>query len=249
MAKVPALYLDPRGSGPPLKVGAELAAPGFDKVGRKHPLVRFLALEDVNIARGHRLELGPGDRAVGLSESAPILVAGVRSGVRFAALGFDVRESDLPLRVAWPLLLLNTLHWFTDEDSDYLSSFRTGEVWRVPVGSGVARATVKGPGGEELVPVLEGRASLRGRRAGFYELTTAAQGGEGPVTVGFAANLLDPEETAIAPLDRLEVGGQPAGEVGSFEVGVRREIWIYLLLAVALLTALEWATYHRRVTV
>jgi hypothetical protein len=30
---------------------------------------------------------------------------------------------------------------------------------------------------------------------------------------------------------------------------VRREIWIYLLLAVALLTALEWATYHRRLTV
>ena len=34
-----------------------------------------------------------------------------------------------------------------------------------------------------------------------------------------------------------------------FQVGVRREIWIYLLIAVALLTALEWATYHRRVTV
>jgi len=30
---------------------------------------------------------------------------------------------------------------------------------------------------------------------------------------------------------------------------VRREWWIYLLIAAAILTALEWATYHRRLTV
>jgi Ca-activated chloride channel homolog len=30
---------------------------------------------------------------------------------------------------------------------------------------------------------------------------------------------------------------------------VRREVWIYLLIAAVLLTALEWATYHRRLTV
>jgi hypothetical protein len=47
-----ALYLDPRGPGSPVKVGEELTQPGFDKIDRKHPVVRFLALEDVNIARG-----------------------------------------------------------------------------------------------------------------------------------------------------------------------------------------------------
>jgi hypothetical protein len=30
---------------------------------------------------------------------------------------------------------------------------------------------------------------------------------------------------------------------------VRRELWIYLLLAAVMLTAIEWATYHRRITV
>ena len=65
----------------------------------------------------------------------------------------------------------------------------------------------------------------------------------------FAANLLDQAESTIAPREVLAVDGQPAGAVAGFRVGVRREIWIYLLLAVALLTALEWATYHRRMTV
>jgi len=32
-------------------------------------------------------------------------------------------------------------------------------------------------------------------------------------------------------------------------VGVRRELWIYFLLAVLGMSAVEWFTYHRRVTV
>jgi hypothetical protein len=70
----------------------------------------------------------------------------------------------------------------------------------------------------------------------------------GPST-GFAANLLDVEESSILPRDALVVDGKTAGPLEGFHVGVRREIWIYLLLAAAMLTAIEWATYHRRVTV
>jgi hypothetical protein len=74
-------------------------------------------------------------------------------------------------------------------------------------------------------------------------------GDDGARPVAFAANLLDAEESAIAPQDQLTVDGKGAGELAGFHFGVRREIWVYLLLAAALLTALEWATYHRRVTV
>ena len=45
------------------------------------------------------------------------------------------------------------------------------------------------------------------------------------------------------------IGKQTAGAVGEFKVGVRREMWIYLLAAVIAVTAIEWLTYHRRVTV
>jgi hypothetical protein len=47
----------------------------------------------------------------------------------------------------------------------------------------------------------------------------------------------------------LEVDGKTAGPVEGFHAGVRREMWIYLLIAAVLLTAIEWATYHRRITV
>jgi hypothetical protein len=246
MPKANALYLDPRGPGAPVKVTDVLKQPGFDKIDRKHPVVRFLALDDVNVALGHKLVPETGDKVLGASDggASPLLVAGTRGGYRFVAMGFDVRDSDLPLRTAWPLFVVDCINWFTDEDTQYLSSFRTGEVWRIPVAGGVASATVKLPDGSvQPVPVHEGRAVLLGEQAGFYELTAGDQKTE------FAANLLDRSESAISPRAALAVDGQPAGPVAGFRVGVRREIWIYLLLAVALLTVLEWATYHRRLTV
>jgi Ca-activated chloride channel homolog len=249
MPKANALYIDPRGPGSPVKVTDELKNPGFDKVDRKHPTVRFLALDDVNVAAGHKLVPETGDKVIGASDSgaSPLLVAGTRGGYKFVALGFDVRDSDLPLRTAWPLFVLDCINWFVDEDAQYLSSFRTGEVWRLPVVGGGAQATLKRPDGTtQTIPVHEGRAVVLGEQAGFYELRT---GGGQDAAMSFAANLLDASESAIAPQDKLVVGATESGPVAGFRVGVRRDIWIYLLLIAALLTAIEWATYHRRVTV
>jgi len=248
-----AIYIDPRGPGSPVKSEAELKQPGFDKIDRKHPIVRWTALDDVNIARGHKLVPEPGDKVVGASNEGPILVAGQRNGFKFVAMGFDVRDSDLPLRVAWPILLLNSINEFTNEDAQYISSFRTGEVWRVPASSQTGQALLKSPGGAELVvPVHEGRAVYLGERAGFYELTgsnTSNTNVENRVTTHFAANLLDAGESAIEPAKELVVDGKKAGALSGFQIGVRREIWIYLLLAAVIVTAIEWFTYHRRITV
>lgn len=265
MPRANTIYLDPRGPGAPVKAELEIKQPGFDRIDRKHPIVRWTALDDVNIARGYRLVPQPGDKVVGASEQGPILVTGTRGGFKFVAMGFDVRESDLPLRVAWPVLLLNSINFFTDEDAQYISSFRTGDVWRVPVLTQTGQAKLKAPGGAELiVPVHEGRAVYLGERAGFYELAGAegsdpsgdvgsagepASGGPPVGVTSFAANLLDADESAIEPAKDLVVDGKKAGTVSGFQIGVRREIWIYLLLAAVLLTAIEWVTYHRRITV
>ncbi len=69
------------------------------------------------------------------------------------------------------------------------------------------------------------------------------------VKAAFAANLLDAEESTIEPAKELVIDGKKAGELGGFQIGVRREIWIYLLIAAIILTAIEWITYHRRLTV
>lgn len=249
---LPALYLDPKDGGP-IKVDAKkpLVEPAFDSLERKHPILRWTALENVGIAHGVKLVPGEGDKVVGASSEGPILVAGSRSGTKFVALGFDVRQSDLPLRIAWPVFLLNSINWFVEEDSEYLSSFKTGEVWHVPVPPGVGNeATLVEPSGtKHRVPVQDGRAVYFGTKAGFYKILKPAGAPAAIPDTWFAANLVDPAESVIAPKPDLVVDGKKGGEVAGFKVGVRRELWIYILLAVAAISAIEWATYHRRVTV
>jgi hypothetical protein len=109
-------------------------------------------------------------------------------------------------------------------------------------------ARLRLPGGsEQIVPVKDGRAVFLGQRAGFYTLAVGA-GTESEETM-FAANMSDPLESDITPVSELRVGERKAGEPGGFRVGVRKEIWVYLLALGLLITALEWLTYHRRVTV
>lgn len=250
---LPTLYLDAKEGGP-FKVDAKkpLVEPSFDTLERKHPILRWTALENVGIAGGTKLVPGEGDKVVGASSDGPLLIAGQRQGTKFVALGFDVRQSDFPLRIAWPVFLLNTINWFVEEDSEYLSSFKTGEVWHIPAPLGATNeVTLVDPAGKEhRVPVQDGRAVFFGTKAGFHRLKKPLRPGETPgADVLFAANLVDPAESAIAPKAELVVDGKKGGEVAGFKVGVRRELWIYILMAVAAISAIEWATYHRRLTV
>jgi hypothetical protein len=144
------------------------------------------------------------------------------------------------------LLLLNTINAFVAEDTRYLSSFRTGEVWRIPAPSELSRAQLKAPDGRLLeVPVEAGRAVVFGERAGFYELL----GAEGDVAHAFAANLSDLSESRITPNPELVLGASAAATPSGFSIGVRQELWVYFILAVLALSVLEWFGYHRRVTV
>ena len=244
-----ALYLDPRGPSAPVGVDeAELRKVGFDTLDRKSPLLRWTSLDDVFVGRAHRLVPRAGDHVVGASDQGALLVEGRREGLRFVALGFDPRASDLVLRTAWPVFVLDVLRELSADDASYLASFRTGEVWSVPLpagaGADVTSARLRAASGAERpVPVRDGRAVLLGVDAGFFSIVA------GDAEAPFAANLADPDESAIAPRRELVVDGKPCAALAPPRRAPRATPWVWLLVAALVLSTLEWATYHRRVTV
>ncbi|MET0593748.1 MAG: VWA domain-containing protein, partial [Polyangiaceae bacterium] len=186
------LYLNPSGDASPVKVDtAPLLNVGFDTLDKKSPFLRWTAVDDVYVGKGHRLTPEQGDKVIGASEKGALLVTGRRDGHRFLALGFNPRDSDLVLRIAWPLFVLNVLTEFVAEDPSYLSSFRTGEVWRVavPTLSDEVWLTPPGAPSPRRVPVQDGRAIYLGLDAGLYKLDAGPRGTA--VQSEFAANLAD----------------------------------------------------------
>lgn len=242
-----ALYLNPPADGSPVPYGNPIEDFGFDTWERKSPVLRFMSMGDIQVAKGRAFKPAAGDRVLGASDDGPILVSGAHDGHRFVALGFDPRDSDLVLRIAWPLFVLNSINAFIEEDTGYVSSFRTGEVWRVAVPGSLAAVNLIEPGGaKHVVPVSEGRAVFRGDLAGFYKLS----GGSDEAVLGeFAANLSDLDESRIAPKRELVLGGKKASAVTIAPVSLESDLWVYLLLAVIAVSVVEWITYHRRVTV
>ncbi len=254
-----AIYLDPQGPSSPFPLRGTLKSPLVTDVEASHPILRWVSLTDVNMSKSSVFVLQPGDRALAGMFKQPLIVAreeSTRSGLRRSlALGFDLRASDLPLRVAFPLLLMNTLDWFAGDVDEDLGSRRTGQIWRIAL-SGIARragaprplsatANLLLPDGESITaPVSEGYALHYGQRVGFYELSLPEA-----APLRFAANLSDPIESAAELRSELRIGDKRLAAPEPGERALRRTLWPYLLLAAVALLLVEWWSYHRRWTV
>ena len=242
-----ALYLNPPPATSPVPIAGDLEDFGFDTWDRKSAVLRFMSMGDIQVAKGHAFKPRASDKVLGASDHGPILVSGAQNGHRFVALGFDPRDSDLVLRIAWPLFVLNSINAFIEEDTGYVSSYRTGDVWHIAVPGSLSAVSLLEPGGaKHAVPVSDGRAVFRGEQAGFYKLTG---GQDEAVLTEFAANLSDLEESRIAPGKELVLAGKKASAVSVAAASLKSDLWIYLLMAVIAVSVIEWVTYHRRVTV
>jgi hypothetical protein len=239
-----ALWVDPRPGGEFTLRGA-VDAPIVTEVAAKHPVMRWVTLADLNVSRASRIQLEPGDVAVASALHDPIIVARDRNGRKSVALGFDLKKSDLPMRVAFPVLVVNALDWFAGADTGLMPSVPLGQAWRLPAPAGALEVEVRGPDGVKAsAPVHDGRATFYAARAGYYEVR--AQGGPARLV---AANLSNPSESRLTVAKSLTVAGKPLAAPEPGRLGVRRTLWSYLLVIALAMLFVEWWTYNRRVTV
>jgi hypothetical protein len=244
---VPAVYLYPSGDGKsalPLQVVGSIERPFFEKLERGHPLLRWTALGDVNVAEALRVRPERDDRVVAADRKGPLLVTGARAGQRFVAFTFDIRKSDLPMRVAWPVLLLNSIGWLLEERDGLVAGYRAGESYTIPLPGEIAAVAITGPDGEtHRLQAAAGGFVFAPERSGIY--VRRAGGHETILPVNPDCDGLDD----IAPLPHLRVAGRKASAPAPTRRDPRERPWVYLVLAALALLVIDWFTYHRRWTV
>ena len=85
-----------------------LVNPGIGTLDPSDPALRYVDLTTVHISEAKKMELPAWARAVIPGPAgAPLLYAGTLAGRPAAVLAFEPRRSDLPLQVAFPILLAN----------------------------------------------------------------------------------------------------------------------------------------------
>ncbi|MEM9488813.1 MAG: hypothetical protein AAGC55_06695, partial [Myxococcota bacterium] len=247
------IYFNPSGDSSPFPIRDTVPGPRVNEVAEDHPVMRWVVMSDVNFDQSSvfAVDRSRGEVALGRYVRDPIIAAKRDGQRKIVAFGFSLSGTDLTLRVAFPLLLVNTLDWFAGDDADLITTYRTGQRFRVPMDGtyGIGEVTVAGPRGRSTrAPLVDGLATFYGNSIGVHRLS-AREDGTLIAQVELAANLANPRESDVMPSRELNMGGRVLPAPEGFEITTRRSLWIYLVILAGLLLAIEWITYNRRITV
>ncbi|MFT6159497.1 MAG: Ca-activated chloride channel family protein [Myxococcota bacterium] len=231
--------------GSMVELGDEVRSPLVLGWRRTHPVLRFVEWDQIIISRTQKVTDNRNLVAIVDSDEGPLVLAGEVAGGRVVQLAFDPLRSDLPLRVAWPVTLLNAVGWLTENSTtgEAAQAIPTGApfVRRLPDGTPQDSVRVIGPDGNDVdVQVADDLLRVRDTsQVGVYELRIGA------VRSAFAANLLSPDESEIVPRPDLILADSVV-EASLGATAGRRELWRWLLALSIVALFIEWFAYNRR---
>jgi len=173
----PILAIAPPRTSPLGQVDGTLKEPGIGSVDPAEPILRYVDLSTTHIAEAAKLVLPDWARTVIPGpKGAPLLYAGSRSGLPTAVLAFEPRQSDLPLQVAFPILLANLTGELLGGSAAPTEALEPGTPVSLTIPSGATGLTVTRPDGTttDLVPSASGGAAVTFARTdllGIYTVT------------------------------------------------------------------------------
>ncbi|HOU39904.1 MAG TPA: VWA domain-containing protein [Promineifilum sp.] len=212
------------------------------------PLLENVDWGSFAIANAQQVE-APTLPAVVSAAAGPLLLAGESNGRRVVVFTFDLRASDLPLQIAFPIIMANITAWLNPGRVIAADNSQPGStVTLLPDGRAV-RATVTLPDGSiwarDIANAAQPVVFDQTQQPGVYRLTTTDAAGAATPAGAFAVNFFDAGESHIQPAASLQVGqAQVTAATGGFE-GLR-ELWPWLLAAALAVLLVEWWVAYRR---
>ena len=171
-------------------IGAPLKTPIITDWDRTHPILRHVHLENVQIGEAYQITPPPTAQILARSFEDAVLFVDTTANRKIVFAAINILQSDLPLRIAFPVIIANTIQWFQKNSGIQEYHLHTGEVLKQriePVGTIYQPALktesdspqnapklvkITGPGDKTWeIPVERGEMLFdQTQHAGFYEL-------------------------------------------------------------------------------
>jgi hypothetical protein len=206
------------------------------------PILRAVQLRDLHVRRAQVVEIGEGVKPLLYANGSPILSSLDTGRLRAVHLAFNLLDSDLPLRVAFPVLMSNILEWLSPQQGLFVShQVQAGEPYLIELDTLPTEVSVRKPSGE-WVKIQASENPLTFRETSEVGVYTVRVGKK---TQRFAVNLASPEESDIAPKlgPRATAVDQAVGF--STQETVNRPLWPYFVALALGLTLAEWYFWCR----
>lgn len=209
------------------------------------PLLQFVDWRTVNIREAKRVS-APWAEVLVEGEGGPLLLAGERNGRRLAVLPFSLNDSDLPLQIAFPILMANITDWLNPgRVFDTSAGLQPGDPVTIVPGASTTAVLITKPDGQTWTvdvgeePVLFTETG----QLGIYQVALRDDNGDRPAG-SFAVNLFDRAESAILPQEAAQAGEVAADTAGEENIG-QRELWPWLAAAALIILMAEWWVHFR----
>lgn len=230
-------------------VGASIDAPAVTSWAEVDPRLRFLSLDGVELLRAHRLEADSPQSALVQSRDGTLIADASSPGRSVTVVGFDVGDSNWPLKASFVLFLRNVVELSRSHRGRGAEApARAGEAYTLRVPLEVSEVELESPTGtKQTFAARDGLCVVPSLpRAGFYFATFV---GKTKGSALFASNLLSERESDLRPRELPLSQGRKVAARSASELTASVVDWSWLLAAIALgLIALDvwWVTRKPR---
>jgi len=209
-----------------------------------HPLLRYAGFDNVAVAESFAAKPPPWAVSLVDSPKAPLMLAGDLGRQRIIWIGFDVLESNWPLRVSFAIFFVNAVDWLNPANAQSNQLLvKAGDAFRLGLAHPEKSAEVTLPGGATRTINLDQTANefVFGEtyKQGVYRLHL------GTNDMAFCVDLLDAAESNIKPRDELQLGRYTKVTATTMQ-RANMELWRTIAGIGFVVLLVEWWFYHRR---
>jgi hypothetical protein len=229
-------------------VGRLLEAPVVTSWERTDPRLRFITLDGVSIAKAHAIDPPSAQSLLVKGREGALVVDISEAGRTGTLVGFDVGESNWPLRASFVLFVRNLAELArAHRQSHVVGPARSGSPVRLRVPSALTQVMLTDPAGVESV--LETRSGVaiipRPDQPGFYLVSYA---GPHPGSALSVVNLTSEAESDLRKATPGSAAGNDSKAPTRSPVAEPPGDWSFLLAALALLAIVVQVLWLTRST-
>ena len=197
-------------------VTGTLTGPGIGSLDASDPILRYVDLSTVHISEAQELELPAWARAIIPGPgNAPLLYSGLLAGRPAAVLAFLPRKSDLPLQVAFPVLLANLAGELMGGSQTPADAIAPGAPVTLAIPAGATGVHVTRPDGsaDDLLAPTAGAASVTFARTdllGIYTVTPIADSNASPSPSAAGSGSPSPTPVTPSPVSSVDASAIPS---------------------------------------
>jgi hypothetical protein len=210
------------------------------------PLTRDVNWSNVHVREAKYIDPPQWARTLVDSDGGPLVLVGDTGVRRVGAITFDLHDSDLPLQVTFPILLVNLINYLgPGRTFDVPDGVAAGSSVTIRPDPSVDTVAIASPSNQvfTLRPAGGDVVFKDTQELGAYGVTLFS--GDQQLIDYFAVNLFDPAESNIRPADSIRVGQSQITSAQADETGWQ-EWWPWLAALALLILLIEWWVYHGR---